>query len=64
MTVNGKPEIKKKKLKESSTCITFYPDLPIFKMSEMSDDLVCLLKKRVYDIAGIFSKKLKVFLNE
>jgi hypothetical protein len=29
----------------------------------MSEDFVDLLKKRVYDLAGVVSEKVKVFLN-
>jgi len=45
------------------TCVTFIPDLKKFKLRKMSDDFIDLLKKRVYDLAGIVSEKVKVFLN-
>lgn len=48
------------------TCITFQPDLARFKMDFMDDDIVALLSKRVYDIAGTntaLGSKLNVFLN-
>lgn len=45
------------------TCITFYPDLPKFKMSELDKDIVALMTRRAYDIAGC-TKGVKVFLNE
>lgn len=48
------------------TCITFQPDLARFKMEFMDDDIVALLSKRVYDIAGTntaHGAKLNVVLN-
>ncbi len=48
------------------TCITFKPDLARFKMEFMDDDIIALLSKRVYDIAGTNTAsgaKLNVFLN-
>ncbi|RWS31537.1 DNA topoisomerase 2-beta-like protein [Leptotrombidium deliense] len=44
------------------TKITFYPDLPKFKMESLDDDIVALMTRRAYDIAGT-SKGVKVFLN-
>jgi DNA topoisomerase-2 len=54
---------------EDFTCITFYPDLARFKMDRLDEDIVALLSKRVYDIAGTNiprsakEKKLRVKLN-
>jgi len=48
---------------ESYTCITFYPDLTKFKMTELEDDTVSLLTKRAYDLAGVSDSKVSVFLN-
>jgi DNA topoisomerase-2 len=48
------------------TCVTFQPDLERFKMDRMDEDMVALLSKRVYDIAGTNTAsgaKLNVFLN-
>jgi len=48
------------------TCITFYPDLARFKMDCLDEDIVALLSKRVYDIAGTNTApgaKLSVYLN-
>ena len=48
------------------TCVTFYPDLKRFKMEELDEDIVSLLSKRVYDIAGTNTAsgaKLNVYLN-
>ena len=45
------------------TCITFKPDLKKFHMRELDDDIVDLMMKRVYDIAGIIGGNVKVQLN-
>ncbi|XP_073539488.1 DNA topoisomerase 2-alpha [Phyllobates terribilis] len=44
------------------TCITFQPDLSKFKMQILDKDIVALMSRRAYDIAGA-SKGVKVFLN-
>jgi DNA topoisomerase-2 len=58
--------IKKPVIKDSKaspyTRITFSPDLKRFGLDELSDDMVSLFKKRVYDIASSTSK-VKVYLN-
>ena len=51
MQVKEKPEIVASKEK-SFTCISFKPDLAKFGMTKLDDDIVSLLTKRVYDIAG------------
>lgn len=45
------------------TKITFKPDLKRFSMENMDDDIISLLKKRVYDCAACTSRNVKVFLN-
>ena len=45
---------------ESWTCITFKPDLERFEMSELEEDTIALFRKRVYDMAGILGKSVKV----
>ncbi|XP_058862634.1 DNA topoisomerase 2-alpha-like [Acipenser ruthenus] len=47
---------------EDFTCITFQPDLPKFKMETLDRDIVALMSRRAYDIAGV-SQGVKVFLN-
>uniref|UniRef100_A0A4W5PMD1 DNA topoisomerase 2 n=1 Tax=Hucho hucho TaxID=62062 RepID=A0A4W5PMD1_9TELE len=44
------------------TCVTFQPDLSKFKMEKLDKDIVALLTKRAYDIAGS-CKGVKVMLN-
>jgi DNA topoisomerase-2 len=48
---------------KSYTQITFYPDLKRFGLTELSDDIVGLFKKRAFDIAGL-GEKLKVYYND
>lgn len=56
------PVITKLKGKNnSSTQITFIPDYERFGVDKLSDDMLSLFKKRVYDIAAITN--VKVFLN-
>lgn len=62
MSQKDDPIIKSNPRKESFTKITFYPDLSRFGMTFMDDDIIALMKKRVYDVAGINSS-LKVYLN-
>ncbi|KAG8566354.1 hypothetical protein GDO81_013196 [Engystomops pustulosus] len=47
---------------EDYTCITFQPDLRKFKMEILDKDIVALMSRRAYDVAGA-SKGVKVFLN-
>ncbi|KAL9654530.1 hypothetical protein ABK040_006595 [Willaertia magna] len=49
--------------KESYTQITFSPDLERFNMKELDKDIVALMSKRVYDIAGTVRKGVGVWLN-
>jgi DNA topoisomerase-2 len=55
------PSITSSKLK-GYTKITFKPDLERFSMLNLSDDIVALMTKRVYDVAGC-NPTLKVYLN-
>ena len=48
---------------ESFTKVTFFPDLTKFKMQELEKDIVSLMTKRAYDLAGITNSKVSVFLN-
>lgn len=44
------------------TCVTFQPDLAKFKMEKLDKDIVALLTRRAYDVAGS-CKGVKVTLN-
>lgn len=63
MTNKCNPEISEYK-KEDFTCITFEPDLKHFRMDKLDDEIISLLTKRVYDMAGITVSKVKVYLND
>ena len=63
MTQTDKPKITSYSKKEEYTMITFTPDLEKFGMTELTDDVIALLSKRVHDIAGTV-KDVKVFLND
>ena len=63
MAIKGEPIITKCKDGENWTRITFKPDLPKFNMTELEDDVVALMKKRVVDLAGTLGKTVKVELN-
>ena len=56
------PQIRKNKRKSSFTKITFQPDLERFGMTELDNDIVSIMSKRVIDTAGMFPK-LNVYLN-
>lgn len=45
------------------TKVTFEPDLKKFKMKYLDRDILDLMYKRVYDMAGIIGGNIKVFLN-
>ncbi|RKO93185.1 DNA topoisomerase [Blyttiomyces helicus] len=49
--------------KNDFTRISFKPDLAKFGMTELDDDFISLLRKRVYDIAGVV-EDVKVFFND
>ena len=63
MSVKGEPDIKACKPTDNWTSITFRPDLERFGMEELDDDIVSLMRKRVYDMAGILGKTVKVYFN-
>jgi DNA topoisomerase II len=42
--------------------VTFYPEFRRFQMERFDDDIVALMRKRVYDMAGLLPA-VKVFLD-
>ncbi|KAJ2397924.1 DNA topoisomerase 2 [Coemansia sp. RSA 2603] len=62
MNTIGKPKITKYSLKKEYTKITFKPDFEKFHMTHLDDDIVALITKRAYDLAGCV-EGVKVFLN-
>ena len=57
-----KPKITKNKSK-SFTRVSFLPDYTRFGINALTDDMFDLLKKRVYDIAAVTDKSVKVKFN-
>jgi len=62
MANKSQPSIKSCKPSENWTSVTFKPDLSKFGMSELEDDTISLMRKRVYDLAGVLGKTVKVIL--
>jgi DNA topoisomerase II len=63
MSSKSKPVITTSKKKvEGWTRITFFPDLSKFGMVSLDSDVVSIMRKRVYDVAGT-NPNLRVFLN-
>lgn len=62
LDVIGKPQITKCKTKPY-TKITFKPDYKRLGIDGLTQDMIALLKKRVYDIAAVTDKSLKVKYN-
>jgi DNA topoisomerase-2 len=60
MTKKGAPKITSCKASDNWTCVTFKPDLAKFGMDHLEEDTVALMRKRVYDQAGILGKGVKV----
>lgn len=44
--------------------ITYKPDLRYFKVDKLDKDMVSLMSRRVYDIAALTPKHIKVYLNK
>ena len=57
-----KPTITKCKTKPY-TKVTFKPDYQRLGLEGLTEDMICLLKRRVFDIASITNKSVKVKLN-
>ena len=45
------------------TCVTFKPELQRFGMTHLDADIVSLMHKRVYDMAGVLGRGVKTWLN-
>lgn len=63
MSVVGEPTIEKY-TKYPYTKITFEPDFARFGVKELSEDMINLYSKRVFDMNAISVSKLKVYLND
>lgn len=65
MSIAGKPKITKYSSRPY-TKVSFIPDLEKFGMGEdalLDDDIVYLMKKRVYDLTAYTDKSVNVYLN-
>ena len=62
MSKKSEPEIKTTK-ESSYTMISFIPDYPRFGFNKITNDLIALFSKRVFDIAASTCKSVKVYLN-
>lgn len=60
MSEKNEPKITACSASENWTCITFKPDLERFEMSGLEEDTISLFRKRVYDMAGVLGKTVKV----
>ena len=60
MSVKGRPVLNAAKKKDTFTCVTFKPDLAKFGMLILEEHTVSLMRKRVYDLAGVLGKTVKV----
>lgn len=61
MKKDGEPKISEA-AKEDYTKVVFHPNLKLFKMNKLDDDIIGLMSRRAYDVAGT-SKGVKVYLN-
>ena len=60
---DGEAEIKSCR-KKGFTSITFIPDLERFGLTELSDDIINLFKKRTYDICANTNKNVSIYYND
>lgn len=60
MSSKDAPKLTACKASDNWTCISFTPDLAKFGMETLEDETVALMRKRVYDLAGILGKGVKV----
>ena len=63
MYTKTEPIITKCK-EQSYVKITFHPDYERFGLSNLTDDMISLFKRRIYDIAGTTNERVKVFYND
>ena len=64
MSEGSAPIIKEKiKLKHNYTNVYFKPDLTRFGMKTLDQDIIDLMARRVYDIAGVSPSSVQLFLN-
>ena len=59
MSKKTEPKITTCKPSDNWTSITFKPDLAKFGMETLESDVVMLMRKRVFDMAGVLGKSVK-----
>ena len=64
MSVVEEPKISDNKTLKSYVKISFCPDYERFGVSDLSEDMTQLFKKRVYDVAFYLMNKVKVYFND
>ena len=60
MNAKEEPALSSCKASENHTRVTFTPDLAKFGMDFLEADTIALMRKRVYDLAGVLGKSVKV----
>ena len=63
MSRKDAPEVTESYQVEDFTCVSFRPDLKKFNMTHLDEDIVALMTKRVYDLAGVTDNRVRVKLN-
>ena len=63
MSEKTKPKLTKCSTAKPYTIIKFKPDLKRFGMTELEDDMIALMEKRVYDMTACTDKSVNVYLN-
>ena len=63
MATVSKPKITKMKSKREYTKVTFKPDLSKFGMESLDDDILSVLRRRVYDLCGTV-RDCNIYLND
>lgn len=63
MTKVGTPTVKASKTSKSSVAVKWEPDFARFGMTEITEDMMKLIERRVWDLAMTVGKEVKVQLN-
>lgn len=63
MSKKGSPKITSCKAKDNWTCVEFQPDFQKFGMEGLDADILSLMRKRTYDLAGVLGSGVKVYYN-
>ena len=64
MGIKESPKIKDYNKGSDFVEIRFIPDYKRFKLDNITDDLYWLFKKRVFDLAGVLAKKVRLSFNK